>query len=288
MARLKLVLAFFALMILTAGVACAAYYYQKFVKPQQEVEIKISGKVKEERPDLGKKHYVRALGYIDEGELISARNELQYMLDIYPESPTIPEAKRVLGEINLDLIISKIPIEGKVEYKVKRGDALSTIARKNKTTIDYIMRANSKTTTLIYPNEDLTVFNLACSAEIDLDNSTLTIRDGERFIKEYNILEVNLPGQFPNSVSTTISSKVAYLDGKTLKFTDSHYLDAMKWIRTGRTGLFIRQVLPDGQIEEGKPKPYGVMVDKADMEEIFTVLRHGSTIKVLPKAKKKR
>lgn len=255
--------------------------------PQNQVEMKLSGEVKKPNLDLGRKHYTKSLGYIEEGELISARNELQYMLDIYPDSATIPEAKRVLGEINLDLIISKVPIEGKVEYKVKRGDALSTIARKNKTTIDYIMRANSKTTTLIYPNENLTVFNLACSAEIDLDNSTLTIRNGEKFIKEYKILEINLPAQFPKSVTTSISSKVAYLSatGRTLKFTDSKYLDAMKWIRTGRTGLFIRQLIADKEIQ---PKPYGVMVNKPDMEEIFTILRYGSTVKVLPRKKAKR
>lgn len=292
MARFKLVLAFFALMVMTAGVAGAAYYWQKYVRPQKVVEVKISGKTTEPKPDLGRKHYVKAVDFINEGELISARNQLQYMLDIYPESPTIPEAKRVLGEVNLDLIVSKIPLEGKTTYKVKSGDALSRIARNSKTTIDYIMRANAKTTTMIYAKEDLTVFDLTCGMVIDMDNMTLTVTDGENqelFIKEYKILDINLPSQFPRTeIKTTISSKVANHNGRVITFMDSNYLNSLKWIRTGRNGLFIRQFVPEDQLAEGAPKPYGVMVAREDLEELFTIIRNSSSVKVLARTKKKR
>lgn len=281
MARLKLLLAFFALMILATGVAAAAYYWKKFVLPEKEVEVVISGKSEEEKPDLGRKHYIRALKFIEEGELLSARNELQYMLDIYPESPTIGEGKRVLGEVNLDLIVSKIPMERKSEYKVKRGDAWSTIARRSRTTYDYMMRANAKTTTYIYPNEDLTVYDLDCSADIDLQNSTLTVREGERFIKEYRILDQNLPSQFPSSTKTTISEKVAWFNGRSVRFTDPNYLQSRKWIRTGRNGLFIQQQIEEEEVEDQSKKPYGVMVSEADMQELFTILRGGATVRVV-------
>ena len=280
MARLKLVLALFALMILTAGVAGAAYYWQKYVRPQQEVKHQMAGRA-EAKPDLGRKHYLKAIEYIKEGELISARDVLQYMLDIYPESPTIDEAKRVLGEINLDLMISKIPIDGKDEYKVRSGDALVTIAKRYKTTIDYIMRANAKTTTLIYPNEDLTVLPLGCDADIDLKNATLTVKEGERFIKQYNILEHHLPARFPTTVSTSISEKVAWYEGRSVNFMSPNYFRSQKWIRTGKMGLFILQHGDEEKMEDDANKTYGVMVAKADMDELFTILRGGSIIRVV-------
>ena len=280
MARLRLVLAFFALMILTAGVAGAAYYWQKYIRPQQQVEVQIAAK-EEQKPDLGKKHYRKAIEFIEQGELLSARNELTYMLEIYPESPTIPEAKRVLGELNLDLMISKIPLDGKSEYKVKRGDALVRIARNYNTTIDYIMRANAKTTTLIYPNEELTVLDLKCSAEVNLKEATLTLREGDRFIKEYKILDQNLPNHFPASTSATISEKVAWHDGRSVNFMNANYLRSRKWIRTSRSGLFIHQLLDEEEVEEGANRLYGVMVAKTDMEELFTILRGGSAIRVI-------
>ncbi len=278
MARFKLVFAFFSLMILTAGVAGGAYYWQKFVIPQKEVEVQIVATAAEGKPDLGGKHYLRAIAFIKEGELISARNELQYMLDIYPESPTIDEAKRVLGELNLDLIFSKIPLEGKSEYRVKSGDGWSAIAKRNRTTIDYIMRANSKTNTLIYKSEDLTVYHLNCTAEINLKKSALTIREGEKFIKEYKILDQHLPSHFPSSTSTTVSEKVAYFAGRTVDFMSDNYLNSKKLIKTGKTGLFILE----DELEEGSTKPYGVVVAKTDMEELFTILRGGSEVKVVP------
>lgn len=283
MARFKLVLAFFALMILTAGVAWAAYYWQKYVQPEKQVVVQITGKSPEEKPDLGKKHYDRAIAFIEEGELISARNELQYMLEIYPESPTITEAKRVLGEVNLDLMFSKVPMERKSEYHVKSGDAWIVIARRNKTTYDYIMRANAKTNTLIYKDEDLTVYDLSdCSTEIDLEDKTLTVKESDKFIKEYKIVDYNLPSHFPSSTSTTISEKVAWHDGRSVNFMNTQYLRSKKWIRTGKMGLFIRQELDEDELEEGASKPYGVMVAKTDMEELFTILRGGSAVKVLP------
>ncbi len=268
-------------MVLAAGVAGAAYYWQKYVRPQQEVVSQITGKVDVEKPDIGRKHYDRAMKYIGEGELISARNELRYMLEVYPESPTIAEAKRVLGELNLDLMISRIPIEGKSEYTVRRGQALLTIARQTGTTIDYIMRANGKETTYIYPNEDLTVLELKGTADIDLSQGTLTIREDGRFIKEYAILEYNLPPRFPKSVTTSISEKVAWYDGRAVDFTNSNYLKSRKWIRTRKTGLFIRQHIEESEREKGVPLPYGIMVAKSDMEELFTILRGGSTVRVV-------
>lgn len=285
MARLKLVLAFFALMILTAGVAGAAYYWKKYVKPEKEVAIVIEQKDErpEEKPDLGKKHYDRAIDFLKEGELLSARNELQYLLDIYPESPTMPEAKRALGEVNLDLLISKIPMEGKTEYKVKRGDAWITIARRSKTTIDYIMRANAKTTTFIYPNEDLTVIDLTdFGIEIELGRKSLTVKQGEKFIKEYPILDQHLPSSFPSSVSATISEKVAWYNGRPISFTDTNYFHSQKWIRTSRNGLFIRQHTEEDEVEESANRPYGVMVAGSDLEELFTIMRGGASVKVLP------
>ena len=90
MARFKIVLAFFAILSLLATVVLLAFIWQKFIVPQNKVEMKLSGASSNPKPDLGRKHYTKAISFIKEGELISARNELQYMLDIYSDSATLP------------------------------------------------------------------------------------------------------------------------------------------------------------------------------------------------------
>ncbi len=281
MARLKFLLAFFALLICAAGVAGAYYYWTKYAQPEISVTRQIAGDgaVKRQKPDLGKRHYDAAVALLTEGELVSARDRLLYLMQYYPESKTFADAKRVAGEVNLDLLISPIPRPEKVQHVVRRGEALITIARRSNTTIDYIMRANGKTTALIYPDEELIVYPLNYRVEISLEAGTLTVFDGRNFFKEYGIVNVNLPPEVAGTVVTTISEKVAWDVDRPVNFTDANYLNCSKWIRTGKIGLFIREYSPERT--GAGAAPFGVMVEKSDMEELFTILRVGTEVKLV-------
>lgn len=278
MARLKFLLAFFALIVCAAGVAGAWFYWKKFAQPELVVNRHISGKGEVlERPDLGRRHFEAALALIKEGELVSARDRLLYLMQYFPESATWPEARRIVGEVNMDLLLSKIPIPGKAEHTVKRGDALVTIARRSETTIDYIMRANGKISEYIFPDEVLTVYPLHFRAEIDLGKKKLTVLDGDAFFKEYDIVDVNLPADLKAPVATSVSERVAWHGDRPVDFTHPEYMNCSKWIRTGKIGLFIRQSEgPSGA--SGESRPYGVMVANEDLEELYTILRVSSKV----------
>lgn len=282
MARFKFLLAFIALIICAAGAAGAWFYWKKVAQPDIVVTRHLEGKGGNlrEKPDLGKRHFDAAIRLIKQGELLSARDRLLYLMQYFPESNTYAEAKRIVGELNLDLLISKIPIEGKGEHTVKRGEALVTIARHSDTTIDYIMRTNQKTTEYIYPDEVLTVFPLNFNVEISLKKGTVTVLDHDKFFKEYKILDQHLPPDLTAPVSTTISEKVAWYVDRPVNFTDENYLNCSKWVRTGKIGLFIRQKSEDAS-KDGGSKPFGVMLAKSDMEELFTILRVGSNVNLV-------
>jgi len=281
MARLKLVLAFLSLIILAIGLAVTVYFWQHFMGPNISMTRQIAGKglVKKEKPDLGKRHFDDAIQLLKDGELVSGRDRLLYLMDYYPESKTIDEAKRILGEVNLDLLISRIPMKGKSEHVVRRGEALVTIARRSKSTINYIMRANGKTTALIYPDESLTVYPLDFTVDISLARKVLLLRRDGLFFKEYKILDKNFPAEFGKTAATSISEKVAWYGDRPINFQDKNYLGSNKWIRTGKMGLFIRPVIDESN--KGKAKPYGVMLAKSDVEELFTILRVGSAVNLV-------
>jgi LysM repeat protein len=292
MVRIKLLFAFFALMVLAAGVFGAAYYWEKIARPNwemvQEIEnISPEKKKKKRPPDLGKREYLAAAELLKDGELMAARDRFYYLMEFYPESAYYRDAKRIVGEINLDLLISKLPIPSKTEYVVKRGDALVSIARRNECTIDYIMRANGRSTHLIYPGDRLTVYPLDFEVVIRLNNETLTVKKDGRFLKEYAILDTQLPPILKPPVETTISEKVAWNEGRPVYFSSKDYMNCTKWIRTKKIGLFIRAYDPavaaekeesDGQTASTN---YGVMVAKSDLEELFTILRTGSPVSLL-------
>lgn len=278
MARLKYLLAFFALIVCVVGIAGAYYYWKKSVQPEIDVNRHISGKGSHlEKPDLGKRHFDAAVGLLKEGELVSARDRMLYLMQYFPESATCREAKRIVGEVNMDLLLSRVPMPGKAEHTVRRGEALITIASRSQTTIDYIMRANGKTSEYIFPDEVLIVFPLDFRAEIDLKARTLTLFRGEDFFKEYAIVDDHLPADLKAPVSTSVGERVAWYRDKPVNFIDPNYMGCAKWLRTGRMGLFIRQADPvsDGTAES---RPYGVMIANADLEEVYTVLRVGSKV----------
>ncbi|MEM9280608.1 MAG: LysM peptidoglycan-binding domain-containing protein [Verrucomicrobiota bacterium] len=280
MARFKFLLAFLAFLVCAAGMIGAYYYWEKFARPQISVNRHFEGgEGKKEKPDLGKRHYDEAIRLLEEGELVSGRDRLLYLMEYYPESATFAEAKRVAGEVNLDLLISPIPQPRKGTHEVRRGEALVTIARRHNTTIDFMMRANGKTTSLIYPDEELIVFPLDFRVEISLVDGTLTVYDGDEFFKEYTILETNLPPEVRPPVSTSVSEKVAWDIDRPVNFTDVNYLDCSKWARTAKIGLFIREKSENSL--EGSSAPFGVMVAKTDMEELFTILRVGSEVRLV-------
>jgi len=288
MARVKLFLAFVALVILAAGIAASFYYFEKIARPNWHVSRGLEserGQKQIDGPDLGIREYDAAIEMLQEGEYQAARDRLYYLMEYYPDSSAYPEAKRIIGELNLDLLVSKLPVPGKTEHVVKSGDTLNVIARRNQCTIDYIMRANGRTTPLIHPDDHLTVFPLNFSVNIDLGDQAITLyREDGTFFKEYPIRETNLPPILKPPIATEISEKVAWFDGRSINFTSKNYLNCSKWIRTRKMGLFIRMVSDDRESASddsgmnSESSNFGVMIDRSDLEELFTILRVGTKI----------
>ncbi|MEM7700009.1 MAG: hypothetical protein AAF236_16560 [Verrucomicrobiota bacterium] len=282
MGRIKLALAFFALVLCAIGALAAYYYWENYMRPDLAVARRIEERplAGQEQVDVGRRHFTAALALLEEGELISARDRLIYLLTYFPESASTGEARRIVGEINLDLLLSKIPLPEKTTHLVRPGQAMVTIARNYKTTIDYIMRVNGKTNTLIYAQEELIVHPLTdFRVEIRVADGEVDVLRGDEFFKRYSIVDTHLPPTMRAPISTSISEKVAWFGDRPLNFEDLDYLNATKWIRTGKIGLFIR--MPTENLEEGAKKPYGVMLAKSDIEELFTILRNGSSVRLI-------
>jgi hypothetical protein len=296
MARIRLLLAFFALVVLAAGAFGVAWYWKNFLRPNWEVTREIEGhggaKTKRELPDLGLREFEAAQSLLIEGELPAARDRLHYLMEFYPESKAFPEAKHIIGEINMDLLLSPTPIPGKEEHVVKSGDLLASLSRRYQTTINYMMRAGGRTNHLIYPGDRLIVYPLNFRVRISLGKQTVTILTPEdgKFFKDYEIRSVNLPPAVKAPSSAKLAEMVAWHEGRAVTFESPNYFDAEKWIRTDKIGLFIRAhsdeapVAPPegGNAGAGAASPFGVKVDRADLEEMFSFLRPSNLIELVP------
>ena len=311
MGHLKLVLAFFALVVMCVGVFAAAYFYKHYVEPEREIvreieEVKsLPPRERSAAPDLGKRQFSKAVEFLEEGELLAAREQMYYIMEHYSDSATYPEAKRLVGEINLDLLFSEIPIEGKTEHVVKSGDLLSLIARDYKCTINYIMRASGRTviTDRINIGERLTVYPLdQFSMVIDKSDQAIRIERDGRLFKEYAVTRLALPSMVRVPASGQISNLSAWGDKGNLQFDDIDYLGAPKGISTSKKGLMIRSsrehvkvassggtdgdggggtAASGGGSAASGSSGYGVMVAQEDMEELFAYIRPGTPIRLV-------
>jgi hypothetical protein len=216
-----------------------------------------------------KAHELLALGRIDE-----AREKLATIVNIYPGSSSSPVARRILGEINLDEILSSDHMDGKQLHVVQRGDSLLGIASRYKTTIDCIMHLNSlMELPRLQPGQELVVMPLEFRLLVDVRRNAISLWDAGRFVREYPVLHFGNAARSPRR--SVIASKAAELDGRRVLPESPQYREAQKVIIIEKPSLQIRGW--DG----GEEKPAaGILLRPADMEEISLLTRVGNEVEI--------
>ena len=195
MARLKILLFLMVLTAVGGTMAGAWWYYTRVIEHTTEVQkeiVTIQGK-KVEKPDPGIGKFERAVTTLKESGLDAGREALYEMLRTFPDSRRAAEAKRILGEMNLDTLFSATLNPNRKDYAVQPGDSLGRIAGKNQTTVECLMRANGMMSGGLQPGDHLFVFPLDFEIKVSVSAKTLTLLKNGRFFKEYQALELRLP-----------------------------------------------------------------------------------------------
>ena len=105
--------------------------------------------------------FERARELLATGQFEQAREKLEFLVGVYPSSPSAGEARRILGELNMDDLLSTDVMEGKAMYTVKAGDNYTRIAVKHETTLDCIMHMNGlQRMDKLFPGNELVLLPL--------------------------------------------------------------------------------------------------------------------------------
>lgn len=259
----------------------------EFAKMVDEVEM----------PDIdpGEKAFQKAHELIALGNLPEAREKLTTIVNIFPTSSSAPIARHIVGEMNLDEILSTSNLTGKQTHIVKHGDTYLGIAAKYKTTLDLIMHLNGlQELKNLQPGEELIVMPLEFRILIEPQRKSLSLWDGGRFICEYPILQVEAMGKIA-SQNTTIQSKSGQLDGRhsTPKVKPKAKTEA-------KTGNAKPEAKPEAKVNQSAVKAIqlakiplqirayaeedvgsrGIFLSPADIEELFLLTRVGNTAEI--------
>jgi hypothetical protein len=230
-----------------------------------------------ELPDIdpGEKTFQKAHELLALGKLDEAREKLTTIINIYPTSSTAPLARRIIGDMNLDEVLSTTHMDGKTTVTVKRGNSYFGIAGQNRTTLDMMLHLNNMMELgNLQPGDELVVMPLDFRILIEPDRMTLSLWDGGRFIRDYPIIHLGVTGKLPAGKST-ISSKVARLDGKRVPPQSKTYRAAEKVVQVTKPALSI-----SGAPEDSKEFPRGIILRPEDMEEISLLTRVGNEVEI--------
>lgn len=216
-----------------------------------------------------KAHELIAMGKIPEG-----REKLTAIVNVFPSSPAAPTARRIVGEMNLDEILSSAFIEGKANYEVKRGDSYFAIADRNDTSLDMLMHLNGMMELKnLQPGDDLQILPLNFRLLIEPQRNAISLWDGARFICEYPVLKMGSTA--PKSGTTVIESRRSTIDGRVVQSTARDYRATAKSLQLKNPPL---QILPY-DANDDSPSP-GLFISEADTEELFLLTRTGNQVEI--------
>lgn len=317
-AQLK-ILAFLITVGLVAGsLSVGWWFYMNVLVKENQVEKDIAAMKDKDRPkiDPGARRFELAIELIKDGKIEEGRDALDKLRLQFPESATCDEARRIIGEINMDMLYSANSTMGKKDYIVQPGNTLLGIATKHNTTIDSIVRMNGLMSTMLQPGDHLTIIPMDFHLLVDVSSKEIILQrkvgENKYPFKFYQAKEIRLPPGTRVPLETKLAGKNAQIEGKTVPPTDANYAAAEKWISALKPGIVIRtppephvpkavpiEPAPGIKKDKGKksaktskggsPDPMpppppsvesetGIFLPREDIEEIFALVRTGSTL----------
>ena len=230
-----------------------------------------------ELPDIdpGEKAFQKAHELLALGKLDEARQKLTAIVNVFPTSSSAPIARRIVGEMNLDEVLSTTHMDGKQVHVVKRGNSFLGIAGQHNTTLDMIMHLNGMMELgNLQPGDELVVMPLDFRLLVEPQRKAVSLWQGGRFIREYPIVQLAVTGTIAKG-TTTISSKIAELDGRKIAPQSKDFRAADKIIQIAKPSLQIR-----ASGTTGEDAPRGIILQPHDMEEISLLTRVGNEVEI--------
>jgi LysM repeat protein len=278
---MKWLFALFLAIVIFAGAAWFGYYY--VFRQDIEVRKEKRGEVTQEpRADVSLPEFQAAAQLRQDGKLAEARQALMTFIQKYPSGQHVDEAKDVLGEVNVDILLSRTPSPEKEEYVVKPGDVLARVAHKVKSTPELIMRMNNLNGTMLHIGEHLLISHPDFSIVVQRKANTLVVLNHGQFFKQYHLREEKLPGRQPSKVVTKVAEVMAWKDGKRVGFGTKEFIGSTRWIRLSSQAYTIYSV-PDSAHPalSQPPPPQGLGLAAADVEELSSLVNNKTPVTII-------
>src|SRR5881409_338179 len=261
----------------------AWFFYNTFVKQEIEVKKEQRGEVTPPpAPDVGLPEFQAAAQLRQEGKLTETRDALVAFIQKYPSGKHLDEARDLLGEVNVDILLSRHPSPEKTDYVVKPGDVLAKISRKLKTTPELIMRMNNMSSTMLHIGEHLLISHPDFAIVIQRKANLVVLLNHGAFFKQYHVREAKLPPKQPSTITTKVAETMAWKGGKRVGLGSPDYISSTRWIRIAGAPGYTLYSTPDPAHPnlEQPPPPSGLGLAASDVEELSSLVNNGTPVTI--------
>jgi LysM repeat protein len=263
----------------------AAWFgYNSFVKEDIAVKKEQRGEVTPApAPDISLPEFQAAAQLRQEGKLTEARDALIAFIQKYPSGKHLEEARDLLGEVNVDILLSRHPSPEKTEYVVKSGDVLAKIARKLKTTPELIMRMNNMSSTMLHIGEHLLISHPDFAIVIQRKANLVVLLNHGVFFKQYHVRETKLSPKQPSKITAKVAETMAWKGGKRVGLGSKEYLGSTRWIRIAGAAGYTLYSMPDSAHPnlDQPPPPVGLGLAASDVEELSSLVNNRTPVTII-------
>ena len=235
----------------------------------------------------GQREYDRSLELLAMDRKDEAVEKLLFIQNLYSDSENGAEARRILGEINLDEILSIENMSNKMIYTIKPGEGYLNVANNSRTTLDCMMFLNGLLEmSPLHVGDELVVMSLNFKLVVDLAKRRIELfrPDEEKkehiFVKDYPIMKLDLASLRGKSIHSKISRKQGEVNGEVVRPALSGYRHATKVLgfKAGRHFIQMRPVPERDEEDPGR----GIFLMNSDMEELSMLIRIGNEVEIKP------
>lgn len=220
----------------------------------------------------GEKVFARARDLLATGNLVDGRKKLTEILNFHPTTRSASEARRILGEMNLDELLDPTNMKNKSLYEVKRGDSFIPIVNRNETSFELLMSLNNLSDFRgLHPGDELLAMPLNFTVVVDLDNKTVELWEDDSFVKAYPIQELDSERKIKTG-ETSLSGKMGLANGRSYPESRTQYREAEKVLTIDGRTLQIRQESDEEDLGDA------AFLRASDMEELAMLVRRGNAV----------
>lgn len=218
-----------------------------------------------------------------EDKLVEARDAAWQALDQSSNQVARTGAEALLGEVNIELLMSPRMMPEKEEYVVVSGDSLDKLRKKFGTTVEVIRRGNRIPGDVIRAGDRFRIFKGKFTIEVSKTRNDLVLRMNDRFFKRYRVGS----GEFGKTPvgDFVIKEKIAQPtwwrpDGKPIPFGDPENVLGTHWLSLDIPGYGIHGTWEPDTI--GKQASAGcIRLLNAEVEELFNLVPEGTPVRIV-------